>query len=121
MRIDAGHRLRGAVGVLAAAFLATFLALAPMRIPSADVASASHDHHPAAQTYHLAALPVHKHSRLAIDKYGDRHAVDAVLVDLPTVGAAGLAHEVTRTGASAPDTIGTAAAARGPPAGELIS
>jgi hypothetical protein len=121
MGVRAGHRFRGAVGLLAAAFLATVLALAPMRFSSADAATVSHDRHPAAQTQHLAALPVHKHSRLAIHKAGDRHAVDAVLADLPVLGAFGLVHEITRTGVSAPDETGTTAAARGPPAGELIS
>jgi hypothetical protein len=121
MRIDAGRRSRGAVGVLAAAFLATVLALAPMRMPSADAAAVSHDHHPAAQTQHLAALPVHKHSRLATVKYGERHAIDAVLPDRPVTGVAGFTHERLRSGASAPDTVGMAVSARGPPAGELIS
>lgn len=121
MGVDAGHRFKGAVGVLAAGLLATVLALAPMRMPSVEAATVSHDHHPAAAAHHLAALPVHKHSRPMVQKAGNRHAIDAVLADTPGLGAVGLVHDVALTAASIADTASTAAAARGPPAGERIS
>jgi len=120
MGVQAGHRVRVVVGVLAAALVAAMLSIAPAAgavtraaVPSCAAGSRQCTHH----ERHASTPATPNPARTA----PDRHGADGLAPSSAQRPQPAPFFLATAARAVGPEHDGTAEASRGPPAGELLS